>query len=38
MAMAPPFDVDLVVRHLHLLHEAHHHGGKGLVHFKQVDV
>jgi len=31
-------DIDLVVRHLHLFHEAHHHGGEGFIDFKQVDL
>ena len=26
------------MRHLHLFHEAHHHGSKGLVHLKQVNL
>ena len=31
-------DVDLLVRHFHLFHEAHHHGGKGFVDFKQINL
>ena len=31
-------DVDLLVRHAHLAHEAHRHGGEGLVDLEQVDV
>jgi hypothetical protein len=31
-------DVDLLVRHAHLLHELHRHGGEGLVDLEQVDL
>ena len=30
--------IDLVVRHLHLLHKTHHDGCKGFVHLKQVNL
>ena len=26
------------MRHFHLFHEAHHHGGKGFVDFKQINL